>query len=100
MTESSTGAYPKTEVAWTSTTGGMPEQRFARWYDREGEVIEAPWVDGRQTAYRWDDQLNHAVFGEQSEQPVQQALTLCGKRALEIPGRGEIDCPGCTEAMG
>lgn len=48
----------------------------------------------RGTAYRWDDQRTHALFrGSDS------ALTLCGKRALEQPGRGAIDCPECLEAL-
>jgi hypothetical protein len=72
---------------------------IARWFDHEGEIVEAPWVDGRQTAYLWTDARTHVVFGEQSETAWHQALTLCGKRALEIPGHGDVDCPECLEAL-
>jgi hypothetical protein len=66
------------------------------WLDHEGEIVTAPQSD-RPTAYRWDDQHNHWVMRPASGQ-LAQALTLCGKRALEMPGRGEVDCPDCIEA--
>jgi hypothetical protein len=77
----------------------MMGEKVARWFDHQGQVIEAPWVEGRATAYRWDDQRTHAVFGRQSEVAVHQALTVCGLRALEIPGRGAVNCPACLELL-
>lgn len=74
-------------------------RRVAQWFDHHGEIVEALWMEGRQTAYRWDDQWTHAVFGPQAEVAQIQALTLCGKRALEVPGHGDIDCPECLEAL-
>lgn len=51
------------------------------------------------TTYRRDDRLNHAVFGEQSEEAREEAQTVCGKHADEIPGRGDVvDCQACIEA--
>jgi hypothetical protein len=75
------------------------EEAVFRWFDHNGNVISAPAAEGRPTAYRWDDQRTHAMLGTPSETPVMQALTLCGKRALEVPGRGEVDCPECIEVL-
>jgi hypothetical protein len=71
----------------------------ARWFDHRGYIIEAPWVPTeRATSYGQYDQLTHWVFGRQSETAVHQAITLCGKRVHEIPGRGEVTCAECIEA--
>jgi hypothetical protein len=73
--------------------------KVARWFDHKGNIIEAPWADTpRATTYGQYDQLTHWMFGEQHETAQFQALTLCGKRAGEIPGRGEVTCPECIEA--
>lgn len=77
----------------------MEQQREYRWFDHNGNVVSAPATDTRPTAYRWDDQRTHWMFGEPSEVPRFQALTLCGKRALEVPGRGEVDCSECIDAL-
>jgi hypothetical protein len=70
-----------------------------RWYDHKGGIIEAPATEGRPTAYRWDDQCTHWMFGQPTSAPSFQALTLCGKRALEVPGRGEVNCTECIETL-
>ncbi len=71
-----------------------------RWFDHQGNVVEAPAPpEGqRSTAYRWDDQYTHYMFGQAIAVPMFQAMTLCGKRALEVPGRGEVTCTECIEA--
>jgi len=70
-----------------------------RWFDHNGDVIAAPATAAeRATAYRWDDRRTHWVFGAPSAVAQAQAITLCGKRALEVPGRGDVDCPECIEA--
>jgi hypothetical protein len=72
---------------------------IARWFDHKGDIIEAAWAPTkRATAYGQYDQLTHWVFGEQSETAWHQAITLCGKRVHEIPGRGEVTCAECLEA--
>jgi hypothetical protein len=75
---------------------------LVRWFDHRGEVVavERPPNGGRLTAYRWDDKRNHWLFGEPanySATPFMQALTWCGRRAMEVPGRGEVDCPECVD---
>jgi hypothetical protein len=70
---------------------------MARWFDHAGHIYEAPWVEGRQTTTR--ALVTHYVFGEQSESPVAQAITLCGKRAGLIPGDVDVDCPECLDAI-
>lgn len=70
-----------------------------RWFDHRGNVIEAPATPGRPTAYGTYDQLNHWMFGQPSSTARFQAMTLCGKRAHEVPGRGDVDCPECIEAL-
>lgn len=71
----------------------MSEQ--TRWFDHNGQIVTAPYSD-RPTAYRWDDQRTHRINNPPPGQTV-QAVTRCGLRALEIPGRGEVDCPECLE---
>lgn len=78
----------------------MSEPKVWLWFDHTGGIVSALATEGRPTAYRWDDQRTHWMFGTPSETPVMQALTLCGKRALEVPGRGEVDCEECIEVLG
>jgi hypothetical protein len=66
-----------------------------RWFDHKGRIVSAPATTGRPTAYRWDDNWTHWMFGTPSSEATFQALTLCGKRALEVPGRGQVTCPEC-----
>lgn len=57
-----------------------------------GEIITCRGADGC-----WD----HKLFGSSQVRPGDnafQALTFCGNRALEVPGRGsEVTCPTCLE---
>lgn len=68
-----------------------------RWFDHRGGIIETPATEPPPTVYGPYDQLNHWMFGDPSAVATFQALTLCGKRALEVPGRGAVDCPECIE---
>lgn len=84
--------------------GTNPDQRddgvtVFRWFAADGCIVSAPApADGsRPTAWRWDDRRTHYMFGTPSSVPSFQALTLCGKRALEVPGRGAVDCAECLE---
>lgn len=70
----------------------MSEQT-TKWYDHEGRILEAPYSD-TPTAYRWDDQRTHRISNPTMGR-LTQAITHCGKRALEVPGRGDVDCPEC-----
>lgn len=71
-----------------------------RWFDHKGGIIEAPATEGRPTCWRDDGRQAHWMFGKPTEHASFQAMTLCGKRAFEVPGRGAVDCPECIEALG
>lgn len=59
--------------------------------------------DGIVTCRAADGRWDHKLFGSGGLHPgsnLWQAMTLCGRRALEIPGRsGAVNCPGCLECM-
>jgi hypothetical protein len=59
--------------------------------DHRGEIIEAP--DGTTTCWG-SDRRNHRLFAPDNPSLI-QAMSLCGRRALELPGRGEVDCSEC-----
>jgi len=61
-----------------------------RWLGLDGRVFEARYADPP-TAYRWDDEYNHQLIRPKGGQVI-QPVTLCGKRGLEVPGRGNPDC--------
>jgi hypothetical protein len=63
--------------------------------DHRGEIMEAP--DGTTTCVGYDG-LTHRLFAADNPNLI-QALTRCGKRAAEVPGRGEVECtePECAE---
>jgi hypothetical protein len=67
------------------------------WLDWRGNIITAPYSE-EPTGYNWDDQHTHRLMRPQPGQLV-QAVTWCGRRALEVPGRGPIDCPECQAAI-
>lgn len=84
-------------------SGRMPAAQTARLLDHEGnwtqvfplaDVITCRGADGI-----WD----HKLFGSSQVHPgdnVFQAMTFCGKRALEVPGKtGIVGCPACLEYM-
>jgi len=63
------------------------------WLTWDGEIVYAPRSD-EPTGYRRDDRRTHRLMRPQAGQVV-QAVTWCGRRALEVPGRGAVDCPEC-----
>lgn len=67
------------------------------WLDHNGNIMTGP-DDGGPTGYRWDDQRTHRLMAARPGQ-VLQAITWCGRRALEVPGRGPIDCPACLALL-
>lgn len=77
----------------------QPDPQMWRWFDHTGGIIETPVTDRPPTCFGTYDRLNHWMFGEPSEQLRHQAMTLCGKQAHEIPGRGGVDCPECIEIV-
>ena len=52
--------------------------------------MTAPYSD-EPTGYRWDDQHTHRIMKPPPGRVI-QAVTWCGLRALEVPGRGPVDC--------
>ncbi|GAA4082877.1 hypothetical protein GCM10022214_47810 [Actinomadura miaoliensis] len=72
-------------------------ERTSQWYDHMGNILTAPYSD-EPTGWRRDDRFTHRLMKPSTSGPV-QAITWCGLRVHEIPGRGEIDCPKCLEAI-
>lgn len=64
-----------------------------RRYDHVGNIVEFP--DGTTTCWNGDGYTHHLFAANQGV--MMQALTWCGRRANEFPGRGPIDCPQCLE---
>jgi hypothetical protein len=75
------------------------------WTGLPSNVTEVPWVPiervrpyGRPEPTEHGGrlrQLTRRIFGRQSEPPVHQVITLCGKRVHETPGRGDVTCAEC-----
>lgn len=70
---------------------GTPAER--RWLTWDGQIMTAP-TGAPLTAFGTYDRLNHALDSD-GYGALTQAVTYCGKRAHEIPGRGPVDCPEC-----
>lgn len=74
----------------------------ARLLDHEGNWTPPFPVADLITCRAADGLWDHKLFG--SVHPGDnnhQAITLCGKRAMGVPGKtGIVDCPECVECMG
>lgn len=75
----------------------MSDAETMTWYDHEGNLMTAPASD-EPTGYGRYDQLTHRIVKPPIGQIV-QAVTKCGHRAHEVPGRGDINCPECLAVL-
>lgn len=84
---------------------GSPEAvtSRARLLDHEGNWTPPFEITELITCRGADRTWDHRLFGISSLYPGDnpfQAMTFCGKRALEVPGRSStVDCPRCLEYM-
>lgn len=72
-------------------------ERVTQWYDHTGQIITAPYSD-QPTGFGTYDRLTHRLMKPPSSAPI-QAISWCGRRVQEVPGRGEVDCPECLAAL-
>lgn len=81
-------------------TGRAPA---ARLLDHEGNWTPPFEVTETVTCRGADRTWDHRLFGINSLHPgdnLFQAMTFCGKRALEVPGLGSaVTCPKCLDYM-
>jgi hypothetical protein len=75
----------------------MGDDETMTWYDHEGNLMSAPASD-EPTGWGRFDRLTHRIRKSPPGQIV-QAITKCGHRAHEVPGRGEVNCPECLAIM-
>lgn len=78
----------------------IPERR---WYDYRGDIVTAP-LDAPLTTWSRLDRMTHAILGDGAGPGMAQLLTLCGRRGCpasghEVPGRPDVDCPRCLDAL-
>jgi hypothetical protein len=66
------------------------------WFDHEGNPLTAP-ATTRPTGFGRFDRMTHRIMKPSPGQTV-QAVSWCGRRVHEVPGRGDVDCPECLEA--
>lgn len=79
-----------------------PEPKpMARLLDHTGHWTPPFPVTDVITCRGTDDQWDHKLFGSSQVHPGDntfQAMTFCGKRALQVPGHGsEVNCPHCLD---
>jgi hypothetical protein len=70
---------------------------MAYFLDWRGGMI-GPAPIGSPTGYGKYDQLTHRIMRPQPGQLI-QAISRCGHRVHEVPGRGEIDCAECLALL-
>ena len=68
------------------------------WLDHEGNEMTAPASD-EPTGFGRFDRLTHRLMRPGAGQVI-QAVSRCGRRVHEVPGRGEVDCSECLEILG
>ena len=71
----------------------MTDGQMTYWLDHKGGLLGPGPVDNP-TGWGEYDRLTHRIMRPQSGQLI-QAVSWCGHRVQEVPGRGEIDCPEC-----
>jgi len=88
------------EAAYRAVSGGqvLREGRLACWLDHTGGKLFGPAPADNPTGFGEYDRLNHRIMQPRPGQLI-QALSWCGKRVHEVPGRGPVDCPECLAAM-
>ena len=67
------------------------------WLDHKGEIMSAPHSD-EPTGYEKYAERTHRLMRPQPGQLI-QAISWCGHRVHEVPGRGDVDCPECLELI-
>ena len=71
--------------------------QMAYWMDHRGSLIgPAPLEDA--TGWEKYAERTHQIMRPQPGQLI-QAISWCGRRVHEVPGRGPVDCPECLEIM-
>jgi hypothetical protein len=93
-----TGDLP--EASYRAEVDGriVREGRLACWLDHTGGKLLGPAPADNPTGFGEYDRLNHRIMQPQRGQLI-QAVSWCGHRVHEVPGRGPVDCPGCLEAL-
>jgi len=65
--------------------------------DHRGGMIGPAPADNPTGWEKYAD-LTHRIMRPQPGQLI-QAISWCGRRVHEVPGRGRIDCPECLRAL-
>lgn len=66
------------------------------WFDHKGNLMTAP-ASEEPTGFGLD-RYTHRLMKPSAGQVI-QAVSWCGRRILEVPGRGEVDCPECVALL-
>ena len=72
-----------------------PPGQHAYWLDHEGGLLGPAPLAGA-TGWEKHADRNHRIMRPLAGQLV-QAVSWCGHRVHEVPGRGPVDCPECLE---
>ena len=75
---------------------GTPAQ-MAYWMNHAGDLLGPGPVDNP-TGWEKYANLTHRIMKPQRGQVI-QAISWCGRRVHEVPGRGPVDCRECLEAI-
>lgn len=67
------------------------------WLDHQGGIISGP-DDAEPTGWEKHANLTHRLMRPRPGQLI-QAISWCGRRIHEVPGRGELDCPECLALL-
>ena len=67
------------------------------WLDYKGGIMSAPYSD-EPTGYEKYAERTHRLMRPQPGQLI-QAISWCGHRVHEVPGRGDVNCPECLELI-
>lgn len=82
----------------TADTGKPDEPgQMAYWMDHLGRLIGPAPVDNPTGWEKYAGQT-HRIMRPQPGQLI-QAVSWCGHRVHEVPGRGPVDCPECLELL-
>ena len=67
------------------------------WMDHEGNLLGPGPVD-EPTGWEKYAECTHRIMKPQTGQFV-QAISWCGHRVHEVPGRGPVDCQECLDLI-
>lgn len=74
-----------------------PLARVAYWLDHNGGLL-GPGPATNPTGWDKYGQQTHRIMRSSASMPI-QAVSWCGHRVHEVPGRGDVDCPACLELI-